>query len=456
MNSKKIKSVIVAVVALILSLSALTASAHYDETNNVYTEDAYTKIIDNVVYEKTTPEDGTQAYYSVLSFSPTREIAKTMTKINIVSQINGVPVTKICGNPWEDIQDWPVFNIEAELKNGTPFYYPKVTEITIPETVTEIEDGAFMGLKNITQIKLPSKLTSLGSYVFYRLGKLKEITIPVGIERIGWSCFEKCLSLEKVTFKGDIKVISTMAFKDCRNLEKITDCNSLRLIDFGAFYGCSKLDSFVFPETLTWIGYSAFAKTGLVSVTIPSKVHFGSYDESYCTEYGTFGGCKSLKTVIFENREGTVYLIDNLFNGCTALETVVFPASARVNIFARVFKNCTNLKNLANTERIEYIREAGFAFCKSLKSIRLTSRISCIEKKAFLGCTNLTSVTYTGTKAAPDIQPKAFSDTPERLRFFVKNNTVAAGLKKELKGSGVNNARIYVGSSNKLTYKDVK
>ncbi|MGN1418216.1 MAG: leucine-rich repeat domain-containing protein [Acutalibacteraceae bacterium] len=401
---------------LIISLTTVTSLAALSDLGDTYDESEYT-IIDNVVYSWTT-DSKNKKYYSVIAFGATKAIREKMTEINIVSEIDGIPVTRI----------------EAEDDVSPRMLYPNVKEITIPDSIKYIGTGAFRGLLNIKSIKLPKDLEYIGSYVFLGLKQLEEINIPEKITKIPDFSFRDCTNLHTVTIEGDIVSIGDYAF-----------------------YNCSKIKSFYLPETLKKIGHGAFTGTDLRSITIPSKTILDSYGEDGSSIYGTFSNCKNLKTVVFENRKDTVYLPDNLFNGCTSLETVVLPASATVFVGNRAFKSCTKLNTIVNSGRISNISEAAFAYCKSLSSIRLSSKINVIESKAFLGCSNLTSITFTGTKSAPDIKgKKVFYDTPDGIKFIVKNTTVAKSLKTELKNSGVKNAKIYTGPSYKLTYKNVK
>lgn len=60
-------------------------------------------------------------------------------------------------------------------------------------------------------------------------------------------------------------------------------------------------------------------------------------------------------------------------------------------------------------------------------------------------------------KGMPDptfLYESAFSNTKKGIKFYVKNKKVAKSLKKQLKGSGVRNAKILVGK--KVVYKNVK
>ncbi|MGN1442970.1 MAG: leucine-rich repeat domain-containing protein, partial [Acutalibacteraceae bacterium] len=440
---------------IVLSLTAIAGLSVYaysfkdDEFD--YKESDTTKIIDNVAYAYSEKMNGKKfPHYEVEVFGATKEIREKMTEINIVSEIDGLPVTTIQG-----VRSY--FGAYPKPRG----IYPNVEKITIPDCITSIGDGAFCGLINIKKIELPKNLKDLGKFAFYSLKNLTEITIPAGVTYIGEGAFCYCSNLEKVTLEGNVRIIDDSAFGGCTKLRYITPCTSLKNIGLFAFNGCKSLKYFYFPETLEEIESGAFKSSGLTTVTIPSKAK----TRGYINYDGPFENCINLKTVIYENRKDELFVSGKIFDGCTALETVVFPSSAKcITICPRAFRNCTKLTNLVNTGRIDRVCEAAFANCTSLQSIKFSSMIEIIEKKAFQGCKNLKSVTFTDKSNVPGsyinkincFDPKTFSGTPVGMKFYVKNATVAKKLKTALKGSGVNNASIYYSASNKLAYKNVK
>ncbi|MGN1444306.1 MAG: leucine-rich repeat domain-containing protein [Acutalibacteraceae bacterium] len=449
MKKHNFAKILISVVVLILSLTTVTVFAQPIDTGKNYDDSVY-RIIDNVVYGKTTDSKGREYCY-VVEYGATREIREKMTQINIVSQIDGVPVTSISGYRYD--YDYETMYVDT--------YYPNVTKITIPDTVTKIGNAAFSVMPKLKSVRLPKNLKELGREAFKDLKYIKEVTIPEKVTTISDETFKNCVNLKKINFEGDIKTIGEGAFYNCKNLEKFPSCKKLEAVGIDALYGCVKVNSFYFPDTLFRIGTGAFAKTALRSAVIPYKVKFITpyHDEEETNDHGVFAGCKKLQTVVFEDRTDRLSLEipDNFFNGCTSLDTVVLPPSiCGISISKRTFEKCTNLKAILNSDKISFVGDAAFAYCENLKSIKLAPSTFYIGRKAFLGCTKLTSVTFTDTNKAPRVDSYAFVNTPAGMKFYVKNATVAKKLKTALKGSGVNNASIYYSASNKLAYKNVK
>ena len=80
---------------------------------------------------------------------------------------------------------------------------PALKTITIPESVTSIEDLAFYacsGAENIMFEGTNPKLTTIGDSAFGYCRKLTTITIPATVISIGDLVFSTCESLTSITF----------------------------------------------------------------------------------------------------------------------------------------------------------------------------------------------------------------------------------------------------------------
>lgn len=68
-------------------------------------------------------------------------------------------------------------------------------DVTIPDCVTSIGDGAFRGCKNLTSITIPDGVTSIGYSAFDGCENLTSITIPDSVTSIGNWAFDGCENL---------------------------------------------------------------------------------------------------------------------------------------------------------------------------------------------------------------------------------------------------------------------
>ena len=76
----------------------------------------------------------------------------------------------------------------------------------VPESVTEIGEGAFYGCTNLKNITLPEGVTKIGIDAFYGCSSLTNITIPESVTKIWDYAFCRCSSLKKVSLPKKVKL----------------------------------------------------------------------------------------------------------------------------------------------------------------------------------------------------------------------------------------------------------
>lgn len=198
----------------------------------------------------------------------------------------------------------------------------EVEEITIPESVTRIGEGAFQNIPSLKIIHLPRNLKTIERNAFAFLPELEEIDLPDAITEIPQGCFWNCGSLRHIKFPESLRLINRYAFRDCTALEQLRlPCGLISLVS-GAFQGCSSLREIVFPESLRLIGS-------------------GDYLNPEMEFPGTFEGCVSLSEV--QLPEKLDLLNDHTFRDCNGLKRVKMPGwigCCGKNIFA----GCPNVQ----------------------------------------------------------------------------------------------------------------
>jgi len=208
-----------------------------------------------------------------------------------------------------------------------------LTSITIPEGVTSIGQGAFSGCSSLTSITIPEGVTSIGQGAFYGCSSLTSITIPEGVTSIGQRAFLGCSSLTSITIPEGVTSIASDAFLGCSSLTSITIPESMTSIGEFAFSGCSSLMSITIPEGVTSIGQLAFSRcSSLTSITIPEGVT--SIGQS------AFLVCSSLTSITVP--EGVTSIGDRAFYGCSSLTSITIPEGV-TSIGIGAFSACYSL-----------------------------------------------------------------------------------------------------------------
>ena len=174
------------------------------------------------------------------------------------------------------------------IKNGVlTKYVGPGGDVTVPEGVTSIGDGAFRCCSRLTSITLPDSVTSIGGEAFSGCSSLTSITLPDGVTSIGDKTFKGC---KKLADPEGFVIVKGVLYDYCGSSRKIVVPDSVTSIGNGAFYICSRLTSITLPDGVTSIGNWAFSDcSSLTSITIPDSVM--SIGEC------AFSGCESLTNV---------------------------------------------------------------------------------------------------------------------------------------------------------------
>ena len=128
-----------------------------------------------------------------------------------------------------------------------------ITEMSLPDSVTEICFGAFRNCKSLKSVRLPETSLSVsendsnikdtvGNSLFCGCESLDRIKIPHSIKIIPSSFCENCTSLKEVIVEGELSAIRSCAFRHCPSLERINLPDSVVSIGMSAFEGCYELD----------------------------------------------------------------------------------------------------------------------------------------------------------------------------------------------------------------------
>ena len=275
------------------------------------------------------------------------------------------------------------------IDNSAFYGCSSLTSIAIPESVTSIGTGAFIGCTNLTRLNITSLeawcnivLNETSSNPLYKSGGdiylngvlLTDVVIPQSITEIKYATFYKAKAITSVTLSNNTTTIGSYAFYGCSSLTSATIPNGVTSIGSYAFYGCSSLTSIAIPESVTSIDTSAFSScTNLTRVDITSL-------EAWCNI--AFGG--ALSNPLYASG-GDIYL-----NG-VLLTDVVIPQSVTEVKFA-AFYNARSITSVTLSNNTTTIGSYAFRYCTALTSVIIPESVTSIGNYCFNGCTALTNV----------------------------------------------------------------
>lgn len=178
-----------------------------------------------------------------------------------------------------DLAAWCGIFFNGEAANPLCFAHhlylngSEITELVIPDGVTELSWNTFAGGSNFTSVLIPNSMTKIGSDAFKDCTGLTSVTIPNTVTEMGGSVFYGCTGLTSVTLPNSITGIGIEMFQGCTSLTSVTIPESVTKISGSAFYGCSALASIRIPKAVTEINQVAFWYcSGLTSIYCDAEV----------------------------------------------------------------------------------------------------------------------------------------------------------------------------------------
>lgn len=149
----------------------------------------------------------------------------------------------------------------------------KIKSITIPASVTKIDNWTFSRLYNLEAIRVDKdnkyfssengalfnkRKTELIS--FPQKNKIIKYVVPEITKKIARKAFWDNKTIEEILLPEGIKKINPETFYGCLQLRKINIPNSVTSIGKYAFFYCKSLNEITLPNSIIQIGYSAFTK----------------------------------------------------------------------------------------------------------------------------------------------------------------------------------------------------
>ena len=203
-----------------------------------------------------------------------------------IAQYKGQPLVcripeKIDGMPVVEISQWAfsktkglttVIMPDTIVTIGSQLFasFNNLETVKLSSSLKTIPISAFVGCKSLKKLTIPDSVTEIEDGAF-RASGLETIYIPDSVTEIGEAAFIDCSALQSVRLSPSMKRISREMFVRCKSLSTLDIPRGITEIEDRAFSVCSSLSSLTIPDSVTKLG-NAFASSGLVSIEIPDSV----------------------------------------------------------------------------------------------------------------------------------------------------------------------------------------
>ncbi len=291
-----------------------------------------------------------------------------------------------------------------------------VTELTIPKSLETAEDIYWSGSGGpltdsaVTTLRFEEGRTLIPAHMAAKAWKLTDVTLPETLTAIGEDAFGFCSALETITIPQFVTELGAYAFHDCTVLKEIGLPENLLTVRREAFANCLALETIALPDTVTAIGREAFIKSGLKSLKLPASLTLLGYrvlgENTGVTELtipksletaediylsGTGGPLTDSAVTTLRFEEGRTLIPANMAAKAWKLTSVVLPQSLTA-IGEDAFGNCPALPEISLPEKVETVGRYAFLNCYALRSAELSASLMSVGREAFENCSSLTEI----------------------------------------------------------------
>lgn len=267
----------------------------------------------------------------------------------------------------------------------------KLVDVTIPEGVTEICDGAFSYLLDLRSVKIPDSVTTVENDPFQNCLTLYSIEVspdhPV-LETVGGALYSK--AEQRLICYPPVLPDKTYEIKP-----------GTVIIDNRAFSTAPYLVEVYFPDSVTTIANSMFVNCAfLESITVsPENPVLESMDGILFVKEGHQLYCcpEHKNGEIYEIPQGTESIGEYAFRFCSFKEVIIPDSVTAIN--KNAFRGCAKLLTVTIPDSVTSIPDNVFRNCENLASAIIPASVTEISKNAFTGCDKIVFTVPAGSYA---------------------------------------------------------
>ena len=222
------------------------------------------------------------------------------TEVVIPSDVNGVPVTKIEGRAFSFSEAEKV-SIPASVESIGDHLsgYAK----NLKEIIVDPDNKSFCSMDGVvftkdkktlvaypsgavnTKYTVPNGVVKIGYGSFYT-SNITEVTLPDSVNEIDSFGFAYCKSLVKIGFGNTIEELGYHSFTNCESLESVILPESISVLESSVFDRCNKLVSVTVNNPNCILGDNVLTLGNSASTVIHG--YKGSTAEAYAEKYKYF------------------------------------------------------------------------------------------------------------------------------------------------------------------------
>lgn len=160
-------------------------------------------------------------------------------------------------------------------------------KITLPNSVTNIGEGAFAGCSGLTSVDIPNSVTIIGDNAFKGCSGMTSVEIPNSVTSIGSFAFDGCNNLTSVNIGKGLTSVGMGAFSACKKITSVIwnaiSCSDFSNIEKYFIQSDYNISLTIGEEVQRIPAYLCYFMKNLKTVTLPASVNsIGKYAFSNC------------------------------------------------------------------------------------------------------------------------------------------------------------------------------
>ena len=286
-----------------------------------------------------------------------------------------------------------------KINNETFRNCENLKNVIWPDKLKAVGDSAFASCYSLNT-KIPEGIQKIGGGSFSETG-IAELTIPESVMEIDTRAFQGCKQLKIVKMGSGIKTVKDSVFSSCDELEMVMLSNKTEMIGWGAFYNCPSLKKIFIPKSVTRIENEAFNFDSKLEYLYYEgnkddwgKIEIGEYNDSLLAEttkilYNQNQLSNDEKEWNYKvNDDGKTCILYGRSSKASAAsyENIVIDTIdgyTVTEIGDNAFYYDEKIKSVTLSKNIKYVGENAFGECKNLEKLTLLSKNTAFGMDSF-------------------------------------------------------------------------
>lgn len=415
------------------SYDAYTSTAYWSNFTT-FTRLGYDFKYNNIYYRYT----GSNTVGVAYEFDGSNTYTGSVTvPVQAVNDGTTYSVTSVCGDAFAyatDLTSVTLPSTIARIEYNAFYKCSGLTTITIPAAVNYIGSQAFVDCTGLTRVNTPDLASWLGIemvneysnplYYAHNLyvanTKLTDMTVPSSVTQIKQNAMVGCTSITKVTLHDNVTTVGYAAFKNCTNLNTVNIGSGMTSMS-NSFTGCNALKTInsraTTPPTIIATTFESSTYTGVLYV--PDYHSRSAYMNA--PYWQNFSYIRSMKDYDFE--------VNGIYYKILSTSTNKVSVS-RINTFEESYSGDVVIPETVTYDGTTYTVAAldfnAFTGSPGLTSVTIPATVTTVVEAFFNNmATNLTSITCLAI-VPPAGMTNMTADQYAGVTVTVPKNSVAA------------------------------